>query len=53
MSSILDELNQEIDRRIAIIESPDYDKGPPLNKVDYIAILITAIVAFIIMVAGY
>lgn len=51
--SILEELNQEIDRRIEIMESPDYDMGPPLSRVDYIAIFVIAVLVIIMMVVAY
>jgi len=45
-------LEKEIEQRIEIMESVDYDKGPPLNNKDFIAMAIVAIVCIIGMVWG-
>lgn len=50
MSDFIAELNQEIDRRIAVMEDPKYENVPPFEKRDYIppALLFAASLLFLI-----
>lgn len=48
-----EQMDAEIIRRIKIMEKPDYNPGPPMNKVDFIGEFILAVVCIIIMFIGY
>ncbi len=50
---MLNEINEEVLRRIELMEDPDYDPGPPLNKKDYIGIIVVGLVCIIGMIVGY
>ncbi len=50
---MIDEINEEVLRRIEIMDDPGYDAGPPLNKSDYIGILVVGIISIVGMIAGY
>lgn len=45
-------LDQEIEARIKELEDPNYDYGPPLNKQDFIGILILAVVSVVGLIWG-
>lgn len=45
-------LQEELESRIAEIESPEYEYVPHLTKRDYIGMVSTAIVCFVIIVIG-
>lgn len=52
MKSFDDELNEELIKRIEIIESSSYEFPKKLNKIDYIAIIITIVICFIGIISG-
>jgi len=52
MKNFEDELNEELKKRIEIIEHSNYELPNQLNKIDYIIITITIIICFIGIVAG-
>lgn len=51
MSDFIDELNTEIDRRIAVMEDPKYENVPPFEKRDFMppALLFAASLLFLII----
>ena len=50
--SVKEQLQEELDQRIAEIESPDYEYVERLNKADYIGMAITAAVCIVIIIIG-
>lgn len=53
MSTYLDELEKEVERRIDIIESPDYEFVPDITMVDKIASGIIVIASIAILAIAY
>lgn len=45
-------LDQEIENRIKQLEDPKYDYGPPLNKQDFIGILVLALISVVGLIWG-
>ena len=52
MKSFEDELNEDLIKRIEIIESSNYEFPPKFNKMDYIVVIITIFICLVGIVAG-
>lgn len=50
--SVKEQLQEELDQRIAEIESPEYEYVERLNKADYLGMAITAAVCITIIIIG-
>lgn len=53
MSSVHEEINKEIIRRVEIIESPDYEFVSVMTRADKIAITILSVVLTVSMIIVY
>jgi len=53
MSNLNDDVRKEVERRVAIIESPDYEFVPGLTKVDKIAVLVSSIILTVLLIVVY
>ncbi|MBQ3465321.1 MAG: hypothetical protein IJH22_00145 [Firmicutes bacterium] len=50
--SFKDILQEELEDRIAEMESPDYEYVPRLTKGDYIGMVVTAAICVVILIVG-
>ena len=53
MSNFTDELNAEIDRRIAIMEDPEYEPVPPFSSRDFIPPAVIFALSLILIFISY
>lgn len=51
--SKMEQINEEILRRIEIMDDPEYDPGPAMDRKDLIGILTVGAVCIVGMVLGY